>query len=137
MAHKAVVVTRPNSDDTTRYLSSWAGKIIEAAERKGIDVIDLSKDRAVKKVIEGVINKVNPSFVFLNGHGSKTSVAGQNNEVLIEAGINEGLLAGRITYAVACQSATALGPKSVVKLMGSATINVADNLIREGGQPLP
>lgn len=107
------MVTRPNSDRTTRYISEWAGKVIEMAESKGFGVLDLKGKRANRKEFESMLKKHTPSFIFLNGHGDNEAVTGQNEEVLVQAGVNEKLLRATVVYALACSSGAVLGPKSV------------------------
>lgn len=110
---RSLLVTRPNFDLTTRYISKWAKKIIALAKEKGGDVFDLDKNRANRKEFESVMRKKRPSLVFLNGHGDYNAVAGQDNEALIRADDNEGLLKSKIVYALSCRSGKILGPSSI------------------------
>ncbi len=103
-----MIITRPEHDLATRYLSCWSSYIIKAANRKNIGVTDLHKEKAVKKELEGRLRKINPTFVVLNGHGSDECVCGHDNEELINLN-NSDLLKGRVTYAVSCNSAKKLG----------------------------
>ena len=64
---KSLLITRPNYEITTRYLYVWNKKVIEEAERKGVNVLDLEKEKVVKKEFVGRMRKVNPALVFLNG----------------------------------------------------------------------
>lgn len=104
-----ILITRPEHDHLTRCLSYWNTKVIESAENKGNDIIDLHRANANRKAFEGRMEKVDPSLVLLNGHGDEDSVTGHNNEVLVKIGENELLLKNRIAYAVACSSARRLG----------------------------
>lgn len=104
-----IIITRPEHDPATRYLSCWSGFIIQEAHKKNIEVTDLHKEKAAKKELEGRLHKVNPTFVILNGHGSDECVYGHDNEELINLNNNSDLLKGRITYAVSCNSAKKLG----------------------------
>lgn len=110
---KSLLITRPNYEITTRYLYVWNKKVIKEAKKKGINVLDLEKEKAVKKEFIGRMRKVNPALVFLNGHGGSDCVAGHNDEVIVKVGDNEEILKGKIVYALACKSALLLGPKSV------------------------
>jgi len=110
---KRLLITRPEHDDTTHYLSSWSKKIISFAESKGIWVFDLNRRRANKKEVEGILSKQNPGLVIFNGHGNDNFVSGHRNEALIIIGDNEKLLNGKITYAISCKSAKNLGPMSI------------------------
>lgn len=104
-----VLISRPEHDFGTRYLSHWSKDIIEFAKKKSAHVLDLHKDKANKREFEGRMKKLSPRLVLLNGHGSARAVTGHNNEALVELGSNELLLKKKITYAVACDSAKELG----------------------------
>lgn len=107
------LVTRPEHDDTTRYLSVWCKESIKLAEEKGFEVIDLHLEKANRKEIEGRLKKLNPAFVMLNGHGDEEIVTGHRNEPLIVLGENESLLKSKMIYALSCKSAKVLGLKSI------------------------
>ncbi len=108
-----ILITRPNSDRTTRYISEWAGKVVKFAESKGFGVLDLAGERANRAEFESMLRKHRPSFIFLNGHGSDMFVTGQNEEVLVEAGVNETVLRASIIYALSCSSGAVLGPRAI------------------------
>ncbi len=109
----SLLVTRPNFDLTTRYISTWAKKIITLAKEKGNNVFDLDKKRANRNEFESIIRKKEPSLIFLNGHGDYNIVACQNNEELIRAGDNERILKSKVVYALSCRSGKILGPSSI------------------------
>ena len=110
---KKFLITRPEHDDTTYYLSNWSKKIIEVANSKGIKLFDLHREKAKRAEVTSIIEKQSPGLIVFNGHGDDNCVTGHKQEVLVEAGKNESLLKERITYAVSCRSAKLLGPKSV------------------------
>lgn len=110
---KNVLVTRPEYDYTTRYISAWSEKVIIFAESKGNLVLDLFQKRATKKEFESIVHKKNPSFVIINGHGNDKLICGQDGNVLIEAGVNDDILKSRVVYALSCRSAKILGSKSI------------------------
>ncbi|HAO81123.1 MAG: hypothetical protein UV57_C0017G0009 [Parcubacteria group bacterium GW2011_GWD2_43_10] len=105
----SIIFTRPEFDLGTRYLSYWCEELISLARTKGKDVIDLRKRKASREEFESRVKKLNPTFVMINGHGSENCVAGQDNNILVEAGNNEEILFSRVTYAVSCRSAKLLG----------------------------
>jgi len=39
--NRILLITRPDHDVTTRYLSAWSKEIIELADKKNIQVMDL------------------------------------------------------------------------------------------------
>lgn len=110
---KKLLITRPEHDDTTHYLSHWSKQAISVAQSKGIKIFDLPRTRANKVEVTSMLSKQKPKLVIFNGHGNDDSVAGYKNEPLIIAGKNEHLLKERITYAISCKSAKKLGPKSI------------------------
>jgi hypothetical protein len=113
MSKHKILVTRPSSDVTTRYISVWAEKTMTTLIAKGCKIFDLVKERANKTNFEGMIKKHSPALIFLNGHGNSDCVTGHNEEVLIKADENESILENTITYALSCSSGKILGPKAV------------------------
>ncbi len=107
------LITRPEHDDTTHYLSYWSRENIDIAESNGFKVLDLHREKAEKEEFENKVRNLNPKLIMLNGHGSEDSVTGHKNQVLVKAGENEDLLKGRAVYALSCKSAKVLGPKSI------------------------
>ena len=61
----------------------------------------------------GVIKKIKPNLIVLNGHGSSDMILGQNDEILVKVGENEYILNNALVYALSCGSAKTLGPASV------------------------
>lgn len=106
-----LLVTRPEYDYTTRYISAWAENYLKLSKQKGYAVVDLRRKRANRKEFESVIKKIKPVFIILNGHGNSDEVAGDDNETLVDINTNAEILAGKITYALSCQSAKNLGAK--------------------------
>lgn len=111
---RTMLVTRPYHDDTTHYLYHWSSLTFDIARKQKINIVQLEKNRAVRHLLESIIDKTDPILIFLNGHGNSNQVTGNNLEVLLNAGDNEGLLRSRITYALSCSSAKSLGPKSIL-----------------------
>src|SRR3989338_250123 len=114
-----LIITRPQHDITTRYLSSWAGDIIDFAKKKGIGVCDLVREKANRAEFEGRVKKIKPKVIFLNGHGCDDCVTGHDNNVLVSVDKNHNILNNKITYALSCNSGKKLGPKVVEN--GTAT----------------
>lgn len=110
--NKSLLITRPDHDSTTRYLSCWSEKIIHSAREKGIRVIDLHRKRANKSETINILKKRNPSLVVLNGHGSDDQIKGYDDEVILD-GSNRSVLNSKIVYARSCRSAKILGQSSI------------------------
>ena len=126
-----IIVTRPQHDVTTKYLSSWAGEIIDLAKRKGVEVCDLAKEKANRAELEGRIKKLKPDIVFLNGHGSDNSVTGHDNGDLVNLSKNHDILNNKVTYALSCNSGKVLG-KKVAEKEKTTYIGYADEFIFVG-----
>lgn len=123
-----MLITRPEHDATTRYLSIWSGLVLEEAKRLRVDVIDLHRNKATKNDFEGRLRKCDPKLVVLQGHGNDTCVTGHENVPLVSAGENEQVLEGRVTYAVSCNAAQVLG-ECIGKLPNSAFIGYRDSFV--------
>lgn len=104
-----LLLTRPEHDFATRYLSAWAGKFFEMAKSKGYSIIDLRHERANHAEFESILKKRNPRLVVVNGHGNDDKITGYDDEPLLTAKVNSSLLRGKITYAISCRSARILG----------------------------
>lgn len=108
-----MLITRPNHDVTTHYLSAWSREVIVEAKQRGVAVTDLVGKRTTRREFSSVVTKTHPSFVMLNGHGDERTVTGYDNEPLVVEGENDILLRGAIIYARSCRSAVHLGPACV------------------------
>lgn len=126
--NKCFLITRPEHDDTTHYLSKWGEKTIGFAACRGVKVLDLFRKKADKENVESYIKKNDPSLIVFNGHGNNDVVAGDENKAVIKAGENEALLKSRIVYAISCRSAKELGPKSI-KAGAKAYLGYDDDFI--------
>ena len=109
----SLLMTRPEHDDTTFYLSSWSREVLEVAENRGLRVFDLHREKANRGEVEKKLKRFSPKLVVLNGHGDEDTVAGHKDQPLIRAGENDELLRSMIVYAISCRSAKNLGVKSV------------------------
>ena len=108
-----MLITRPEHDKTTHYLSNWSKEIIDIAEGKNIKVFDLNREKAIRTNVEVRLRKLSCNLTFFNGHGDFNVITGHNNEPIIIGGENENLLKSKIVYAISCKSAKELGPRSV------------------------
>lgn len=121
-----VLITRPEHDLTTKYLSRWSELSLAEAKTRNIRVIDLWRNKASQVEVMGRLQKIKPKFVILNGHGNESVVTGHDNEVLVAAGENSESLRGRVTYAVSCKSAKELG-QEVASFPETAYIGYEEN----------
>lgn len=108
----SLLITRPEHDFTTRYLSRWSEKIITEAKNKGRNVIDLLRGKANRKRFISTLEKRGPGLVVLNGHGSENSVMGHDNEIILKEG-DGGAISLKIIFARSCKSAKILGQNAI------------------------
>ena len=112
---QAAVITRPFYDPTTSYLHRWNLEVVNYAKTRLKSVADLQHKKANRKDLESYIKKLKPEVIILNGHGSKDSILGQDEDVLIKVGENEYILKNSIVFSLSCSSAKVLGPASIKK----------------------
>jgi hypothetical protein len=108
-----MLITRPEHDPTTHYLSNWSKEVIELAESKNIKVFDLNREKAIRKNVGSRLDRPLCNLTFFNGHGNFNMITGHNNKPIIIGGENENWLKSKIVYAISCKSAMELGPKSI------------------------
>jgi hypothetical protein len=110
---KRMLVTLPEHDMTTYYISRWGSISIAHAKEQGISVTELGGEKANRQNVEGYLSKLQFNVVLLNGHGNDKTVMGHDNHPVIMYEVNESSLKGTITYAISCSSAKVLGDSSI------------------------
>ncbi len=108
----SILVTRPNHDRMTRYLSAWAGKFMDEAAAKGHTVHTLKDKKVTKTNFESMVAKVRPEVIFINGHGGEDRIGGHDNEVILDAD-SCSITVGAKVYALSCKTAVSLGPDAM------------------------
>lgn len=108
------LITRPEYDDTTRYISKWSEEIIALAKKKLLTVVDLRRSRAERQIFLSIMDKRNPRLVVINGHGSDNAIAGEDGKTILQIG-DEKFTASKIIYARSCCSLRTLGRSIVDK----------------------
>lgn len=108
-----ILITRPEHDDTTHYLSHWSKQAVDFAVGKGIRVFDLHREDANKIRVHSMIQKQDPEFVIFNGHGNRDRIGGHKNEILVQSHKDEKILSHRLIYAHTCSAAKVLGPLAI------------------------
>lgn len=108
MNSTSIIITRPNHDLGTHYLCLWTEDVVKLAKAK-CKILDLKGEKATKENFESYIEKHQPRFIFINGHGNELEVTGHENQTLVKVGVNEYVLANKIIYARSCDAAKTLG----------------------------
>lgn len=109
MNNQKMIITLPNSDVATNYLSVFSKEIISFAEKQGIFPRILSGQEANKELFQKSLEKTDPKMIVFNGHGSDNCITGQKEVPLVELNVNHALLLNRIIYARSCYAAKGLG----------------------------
>ncbi len=104
----SVLMTLPQSDVVTEYLTAFSKEILDSAEKKNVQITSLKKEKASKKGFEKRIRGSHKLVIF-NGHGNTQCIRGHKDKEIIKQGENEFLLKDKITYARSCWSASGLG----------------------------
>lgn len=107
--NKGMIITLPESDNVTLYLSKFSKEILEEANKQDVKVKSLIEEEASQKEFEKVLTNLDYKFIMFNGHGSSDSIYGHKDEPIIISGENEHLLKNRIVYARACEAGKKLG----------------------------
>ncbi len=110
-----ILITQPNFDKTTQYVSTWSEEVEEFSLKRGNKTITLKGKRSNRDEFESVMRKTVLQLVMLNGHGNDNEVAGQDNEVILDLESAEEIIKGKIIYALSCSATKVLGHSCIKK----------------------
>lgn len=122
MDRDSFMITRPRHDIVTFYLYKWSESLIDLADEQGREVVDLKANKASREYFESYIENIDPGLVVLNGHGDENTIAGHEDEPVLQSEDNEGKTEDRILYVRTCRSAKKLGERCVKKRGADAFI---------------
>ncbi|MBL7169532.1 MAG: hypothetical protein ISS48_00760 [Candidatus Aenigmarchaeota archaeon] len=106
---KKILFTRPCYDLETKYLHCFSDKLIKEIKLIGeYNPINLEDSDVTRENFEKAIRKGNPRLVVLNGHGTKDSIFGHDDEVIVDEN-NVDLFDSKIVYAAVCDSLGGIG----------------------------
>ena len=112
---KTMLITRPTYESTVNYLHDFSNKQIGIWRiLKEFHVTDLEGKDATRINFENRLIKEKPKLIFLNGHGSRKSVCGHDDEVILDTK-NVYLTKDAIIYAISCDALDTLGPAAIDK----------------------
>lgn len=104
-----LLLTRPKYDTATHYLYHWSQILLNEAREKNVEVVDLERKKACKKIFQSHLKKRPIDTVVINGHGNDSSVWGNEEEILSTTdGVH--LFGGKNVFIRACDSGAILGP---------------------------
>jgi hypothetical protein len=109
---EGMIITCPDYDDVTKAFFDYSKEIKDLADKKNVDKKELNQKEITAENFQKTLSKLDYSFVFLNGHGSETQVAG-DKEIILSEEINFDQFGSRICYCRSCDSAKVLGKKLV------------------------
>jgi hypothetical protein len=99
---KQLLMVRADWDTATQYGSYWLGQAKSMLLDLGMLVTDLAGILDDKTDVVNAINEVDPSVFWGMGHGLETQFAGQDNYLLLEKGVDESLMVGRVVHLTSC-----------------------------------
>ncbi|MGC8812450.1 MAG: hypothetical protein ACP5O8_02580 [Candidatus Aenigmatarchaeota archaeon] len=117
---KKLLITLPNYDDATHYVSSWSIPIIKEAEKENVKIFKLEGKKVTRKMFFSFLEKNKPRFLVLNGHGSEKAIYGHNDEEMIVEE-DDKKFENKIIYTIACDAVKSLG-NSIIKRGGECFI---------------
>ena len=106
MPTNSMLSIRPDYELVTRYGSSWMTQILNATT---IPVVDLYGSQATTSNFFNTLETQDPLVVNILGHGDYNLIACQNNEILLQGGVNTNVLAERVVYDLSCRAGRDLG----------------------------
>lgn len=106
-----IIITLPESDDVTKYLSTFSRDIIQTSHENQIPIKLIEQEKVTKINVESMLKSMDYKIVIFNEHGSPSCIMGHKNEKIIFVGENDFLLKDRITYARSCWAVVELGKK--------------------------
>ena len=107
-----MIIVRTKHDLATEYLYAWTEEIIREAESKCYNVHRVEGSNVNFKNFEKRVKKLQPTFIFFNGHGSKSCLYDNNKIELVNLESSD-LLKNTITFAQSCDSLVELGGNAV------------------------
>lgn len=113
---KTLLVTRPDYDPTTHYCYYWSEPVIEKAKEKLFRVLDVTNDKVTKDIFESYLQKQEPEFLFLNGHGSETVVTGQDDKPILDKSNINVLPKDSVVYVRSCDVGSKLGKNLIQRV---------------------
>jgi len=106
---------RPDYEVLTHWVSSYLKLAVESAQSLGLQVFDLYGSQATAESFFNVLSQFNPYIVCSSTHGLENVVYGQDGTPLLTGCVNDQALSGKVYFALACRTASALGPSSISK----------------------
>ncbi|MBU0459721.1 MAG: hypothetical protein KJ597_02110 [Nanoarchaeota archaeon] len=110
---KGLLITCPEHDDGTTYLTYFSKEIIAEAIKKSLKNKQINDKELNEKDFSAILNKLQYKLVVLNGHGSSNAIFGYKANPIILIGKNDYLLKERLVYARSCHAGLKLGPASM------------------------
>ena len=116
-----VLFFRPNTDLALKYGSSWLGRGIPEATRRGFDVIDMVDEACTFDTLEEIMTSQKIDALILLGHGNSITFTGSKQITVFKACHNDELMSGTISHFLSCSVDQVLLP-SIIKKKGIWTI---------------
>lgn len=123
-----VLIVCPEYDIVTRYLSYYLTKTIDYAVKNGYDVTQLWTEYANKSSFEEYSASFKPTAIVFGAHGSPVGIYDARINPIVEKGLNESFLSGKVVFAISCQTGKELA-QSAINANAKAYTGFKDDLI--------
>ena len=113
-----IVVSRPDFETATRWGAYWFMElVVKPARDKGLNVVDLYKEDAVREKFYSAIDENDPIYITGVGHGNETTFTGNKYSVLLRVDDLETAKRApkRHFHLLSCRTGAKLGPWLVEK----------------------
>jgi len=112
---KGLLITCPEHDDATAYLTYFSKFIIKEANTKSLKFKTINDNNLNMEDFSNIIQKLDYKLIVLNGHGESDTIYGYKKNAIIRLGKNDKLLKNRIIYARSCNAGVKLGVECIKK----------------------
>jgi hypothetical protein len=110
---KGMIIVCPDYDDVTKVFFDFSREIKDLASSKSLGMKELNEKDANPKEFGKVLSGLDFSFVCINGHGDRNTVAGNKGKVILSKNINFKEYGKRICYCRSCESGEVLGKQLI------------------------
>lgn len=110
-----VLFFRPDEDLAMTFVADWLSLGVDYAVNLGYDVVDLYSGDATRENLEKAISQYKPEILILGGHGGARVFTGFNQQVVLEACVNDDIIKDTVSHFVSCYVGMELLPSAIEK----------------------
>jgi len=104
-----------------QYACHWLGVGVTEATRRGYHVIDLVDAEATYETLKRIMDTEQIDVAIMGGHGNASTFTGHEQQVVMQACVNDQVMSGTISHFLSCSVGQELLP-SIIEKKGVWTI---------------